>query len=475
MENIDIEKYDDINYLSTLLFDFLYNKKSEREIMVEHINLKDIKPSTIKKLYLDKHLRKLVLNVFNRDISFTSKIGNKLIFKINDIDHQLDIVLKASDVYETLNNSTDMNKVMTYLFSDFVIHKETKHILMNVMNFDVKYSEIKYYVEKYLEEHVVKILSKKDKIISVELREHYFRMDTLDDIINSSEENISDHDIIVIIFQVLHTLAIIQNKYPNFRHNNLDLKSIYCYLKDKKDKTYEYKLDGHVFNVPNIGIEIKITHFDESIIINEFDNESIIDSLKTLDNTYDLKIFLNSLLKINKISNEIKIFINDIMNNNNNPKKLLFGSSKFNSFRSKSELSDVSFERNNLNQMSSEVSMNNVPSKLSMKKLLEDMPTEISIERPRKKSSKKRSMKGGAKKKGSKGSKKSKAKKNVRKNKRETHDVDSESEEELTASVEDDDELLLDEVEDALATGTDDDDDDDNDDDADVDDDLILN
>ena len=65
MENIDIEKYDDINYLSTLLFDFLYNKKSDREIMVEHINLKDIKSSTIKKLYQDKHLRKLILNVFN--------------------------------------------------------------------------------------------------------------------------------------------------------------------------------------------------------------------------------------------------------------------------------------------------------------------------------------------------------------------------------------------------------------------------
>jgi hypothetical protein len=347
MENIDIEKYDDINFLSTLLFDFLYNKKMERQVMIENINLKDIKISTIKKIYQDKSLRKLIMNVFNRDIAFTQKIGNKLVFKINDIDHPLDIVIKASDVFSTLNNSTDMNKVMTYLFSDFVIHKETQHILMNVMNFDVKYSEIKYYIDKYLEEHVIKILSKKDKIISVELREHYFRMNTLDDIINNSEKNISDDDIIIIIFQVLHTLAIIQNKYPNFRHNNLDLKSIYCYLKDKKDKTYEYKLDGHVFNVPNIGIEIKITHFDESIIVNEFDNESIIDSLKTIDNTYDLKIFFNSLLKINKISNEIKIFINDIMNNNNNPKKLLFGNSRFNSFRLSSELSDVSFENNN--------------------------------------------------------------------------------------------------------------------------------
>jgi hypothetical protein len=405
-------------------------------------------------LYQDKHLRKLILNVFNRDISFTSKIGNKLIFKINDIDHQLDIILKASDVYQTLNNSTDMNKVMTYLFSDFVIHKETKHILMNVMNFDVKYSEIKYYIEKYLEEHIIKILSKKDKIISVELREHYFKMETLEDIINNNDTKLSDDDIIVIIFQILHTLAVIQNKYPNFRHNNLDLKSIYCYLKDKKEKTYEYIIDGHKFNVPNIGYEIKITHFDESIIINEFDNESIIDSLKTIDNTYDIKIFLNSLLKINNISNEIKIFINDIMNNNNNPKKLLFGNSRFNSFRLSSELSDVSFEnnntnnikRNNLNQMETEVSVD-APSRNSMRKLLSDMSSEISIDSPQR-----GGMRGGAK----KGSKKNKSKKNkskkvknVRRSKRETHDVDSETEDEVSASIEEDtDDLLLDEIED---------------------------
>ena len=32
MNNIDIEKYNDINYLSTLLFDVLYNKKMDRNV-----------------------------------------------------------------------------------------------------------------------------------------------------------------------------------------------------------------------------------------------------------------------------------------------------------------------------------------------------------------------------------------------------------------------------------------------------------
>ena len=78
--------------------------------------------------------------------------------------------------------------------------------------------------------------------------------------------------------------------------------------------------------------------------MNEINNESIIDSLKTNDNTYDIKIFLESLNKVNKLSNEIKIFIKDIMNNLESPKELLFSSSKFNSMKSKSGMSEASFE-----------------------------------------------------------------------------------------------------------------------------------
>ena len=49
MNHIDFDKYDDINYLSTLLFDVLYNKKNNRKVVIEDVKISDIKLNNIKK------------------------------------------------------------------------------------------------------------------------------------------------------------------------------------------------------------------------------------------------------------------------------------------------------------------------------------------------------------------------------------------------------------------------------------------
>ena len=65
-------------------------------------------------------------------------------------------------------------------------------------------------------------------MLSVEIREHFFKMDSLQNIMNDPSIEILDNDIKVLIFQVLHTLAVIQERYPTFRHNNLDLNNNTC-------------------------------------------------------------------------------------------------------------------------------------------------------------------------------------------------------------------------------------------------------
>jgi hypothetical protein len=259
MNNIDINKYDDINYLSGLLFDVLYNKKIERKVSIGHVNVSDIKVENIKKNYQDEQLKKLINNVFNRDISFIEKNNLKIIFKVNDIDNHVDLVLNIFNNEETgLYNKINMNKIITYLFSDFVINKMTKHILMNIFNFDTNSEDIKRYIEKYTDDDsIIKIFNKKSNKVSIEIREHYFKMDTLFNILNDKNIIIDDKMIKIIIFQVLHTLAIIQNKYPTFRHNNLDIKNIYCYLKEKNSNQYEYELEGNKYIIPKIIIIIK--------------------------------------------------------------------------------------------------------------------------------------------------------------------------------------------------------------------------
>ena len=85
MNNIDIDKYNDINYLSSLLFDVLYNKKMERAVSIESVDIKDVKVSNILKNYEGAELTNLINSVFNRDITYLYKNIKKYTFKINDI------------------------------------------------------------------------------------------------------------------------------------------------------------------------------------------------------------------------------------------------------------------------------------------------------------------------------------------------------------------------------------------------------
>jgi hypothetical protein len=262
-----------------------------------------------------------------------------------------------------------MNKIMTYLFSDLVINKMTKHILMNVFNFDVNSSDIGRYIEKFTDdESILKIFHKKSNKVSIEIREHYFKMDTLFNILNDKNTEIDENMMKVIIFQVLHTLAVIQSKYPKFRHNNLDIKNIYCYLKEKNSNTYEYELDGYKYIIPNIGLELKITNFDESTIAGELDNESLIDTLKNVDNKYDVNKFLHSLLKVNTLSSAVINLIKKMIKLNEKKINVMI-SENFNNFKVTSNLSEVSFATD------SESSIKQFKKSLS----LEDMDSEVSV------------------------------------------------------------------------------------------------
>jgi len=82
-----------------------------------------------------------------------------------------------------------------------------------------------------------------------------------------------------ILFQLLYTLAIIQNKYPSFKHNDLKTNNILITVVEKNCEEYiQYIITDdedkkYIFNVNNVGLNIKIWDFDfasiDNLIINE--------------------------------------------------------------------------------------------------------------------------------------------------------------------------------------------------------------
>lgn len=83
-----------------------------------------------------------------------------------------------------------------------------------------------------------------------------------------------------IIFQVLFTLAVIQDKYPDFIHNDLFLRNILAIEESKWNNNdyVQYNFNNKSYYLPANGIYIKITDFGYSLnILNN--NSTLVDEI----------------------------------------------------------------------------------------------------------------------------------------------------------------------------------------------------
>jgi serine/threonine protein kinase len=132
-----------------------------------------------------------------------------------------------------------------------------------------------------------------------------------------------------IFFQIISTLAIIQNKYPSFRHNDLKPNNILVSkLENCKFKT-SYKVGGREYILPQIGYTIYIWDFDFACIPDVVDNSKVkqewtnkINIIPKRNQYYDIhyffcsltfKGFLPEILTDEVVPKEVKEFINYVI------------------------------------------------------------------------------------------------------------------------------------------------------------------
>lgn len=122
----------------------------------------------------------------------------------------------------------------------------------------------------------------------------------------------------IIFFQIISTLAVIQSKYPSFRHNDLKANNILVHKINKNVKKFWYTVKGHKYRVPNIGYQIKLWDFDFACIPGVIENSKVYADWTTHINVvpeqnryYDMHYFFNTLIK--------KPFFPQFMTNENIP------------------------------------------------------------------------------------------------------------------------------------------------------------
>jgi hypothetical protein len=130
----------------------------------------------------------------------------------------------------------------------------------------------------------------------------------------------------IIIFQILSVLAVIHNKYPDFRHNDMKANNILIHkIECHRNNKFKYKINGQKYVIPNIGFQIKLWDFDFACIPSLVPNTKVeakwtdkINIKPVKNQYYDIHYFFNTLTKkgflpdlltSDEISKELQEFI----------------------------------------------------------------------------------------------------------------------------------------------------------------------
>lgn len=297
----------DLDFLVSELYSFLYDKTSSVKPNLEILDLKNITTEDYKYSNITEKEQKFFINKnFNQNFKFLYRNLNKYFYKFtssNKISVNVSFEYYYTNNTENMFSSENMNSLMTFVLSDLVIKKQTKGILLHLLNIDLD-SELLIPLFKKQNE-TIDLLDKKNKKVKCCVSEHFFKQKKFD----LEIDNLNIKQIYSIIFQVLTTLATIQQSYPTFKHNNLDMESIFLYF--KKPSTMFFEHNKKIKEINDEGVEAKISNFDYSEIKGYIEN----DDTKNFNNKHFLSdaLFFLGNIKKNVTNNDIKDYVSKII------------------------------------------------------------------------------------------------------------------------------------------------------------------
>ncbi|VBB18072.1 serine/threonine protein kinase [Yasminevirus sp. GU-2018] len=204
--------------------------------------------------------------------------------------------------------------LMIKLLSYFIYKKRTPHIVLPIGTFDTSITNFTNLIEEgYVDKDNEKYKEFVERYnngeyydeVSVLISEWANRGD-LNDFIKKNYKKFTLLHWKVLFFQLISTLAVIQCKFPTFRHNDLKANNVLVTKINRNVCTYWYKVVGDVYSVPNIGYQIKLWDFDFACIPGVVDNKKVMISNKwsrginvgpTQNRYYDVHYFFNTLIK----------------------------------------------------------------------------------------------------------------------------------------------------------------------------------
>ena len=197
---------------------------------------------------------------------FTTETTLELEAKLDDISKQIQKIKKnppppdlsaLSDLYKTFTNE------LFHLYETIdneLVHLYEKHLDELVQKLQDKLNNISKTIQ------IIKIWKCNKSEVLISEWANGGTLDSYCNYINKKDMDENEKTMIykVLLFQILFTLAIICEKYPNFRHNDLHLENILISTWEKSDNYYLYNYNGTYYKIPDVGFQIKFWDYDWS-------------------------------------------------------------------------------------------------------------------------------------------------------------------------------------------------------------------
>lgn len=224
------------------------------------------------------------------------------------------VAYPKKDGYGSITNITrpeNSEICMLKLLSYFVIKSQTPHLILPIVTFN---TSIKPFLTLQNDEVVSKDNAKYSEFISNYKDGLYYETVS---IVISEWANRGDLSMFLkkhyqklklihwqcIFFQIISTLAIIQTKYPTFRHNDFKANNILISKIDGCNKLLIYKVSNKEYILPAIGYNIYLWDFDFACIPGIVDNSKVYQewtnkiNIKPVKNRYyDIHYFFCTLI-----------------------------------------------------------------------------------------------------------------------------------------------------------------------------------
>lgn len=313
-----------INHITSML------NSTNIDLIIDFKNINDVSIDNFKK---SEDIRELLPKKYLDFAQTINQIGGKLLyFKSGSTGHTFKGVYPPEEndkkpyavkvvAYPRKENYGGMYNIkrpenaeilMIRLLSFFVINKQTPHIVLPITTFNTS-------IKPFLSLSKNNTINNKryDQFLKrYQKGEYYLNVSILisewanaGDFLDYLRKNYKEFKLKhwrCLFFQFLSVLAIIQSKYPGFRHNDLKANNLLVHeipINPEFDK-YKYIINDQKYVIPNIGFQLKLWDFDFATIPGIVDNSKVEAdwtdkiNIKPIQNRYyDVHYFFNTLTK----------------------------------------------------------------------------------------------------------------------------------------------------------------------------------